>query len=78
MTWHVIDWSHANLNALWEITMQVDEKTYEEIAAIIHSDESPVGIDAKKTHILILQHLQEISERLKKVEAEIESIRDNQ
>ncbi|MFT4667068.1 MAG: hypothetical protein ACI8YQ_002007 [Polaribacter sp.] len=26
------------------------EKTYDEIAQMIHSDKSPVGIDAKKTH----------------------------
>jgi hypothetical protein len=47
---------------------EVDTKTYEEIAKAIHSDESPVGIDAKKTHILILNKLQEISERLERLE----------
>ena len=31
--------------------MKIDEDTYKEIAELIHSDESPVGIDAKKTHI---------------------------
>ncbi len=31
--------------------MTIDEKTYEEIAEMIHSDNSPVGIDAKKTHV---------------------------
>ena len=28
--------------------MKIDEKNYKEIAEFIHSDESPVGIDAKK------------------------------
>ena len=46
----------------------IDTKTYEEIAKVIHSDESPVGIDAKKTHILILNKLQEISDRLEHME----------
>jgi len=30
---------------------EIDPETYQEIAKVIHSDESPVGIDAKKnTH----------------------------
>jgi len=37
--------------------MDIDEKTYAEIAEMIHSDSSPVGIDAKKTHILILHEV---------------------
>ena len=47
---------------------EIDAKTYDEIARVIHSDESPVGIDAKKTHILILNKLQEITERLERLE----------
>jgi hypothetical protein len=47
---------------------EIDTKTYDEIAAVIHSDESPVGIDAKKTHILILSKLQELSERMERME----------
>ena len=42
----------------------VEKEVYDEIAKVIHSDKSPVGIDAKKTHILILNKLQEITERL--------------
>ncbi len=38
-------------------------------AKIIHSDTSPVGIDAKKTHILILQKLMKIEEKLARLEA---------
>jgi hypothetical protein len=48
--------------------LEIDQKTYEEIAKVIHSDTSPVGIDAKKTHILILHQLQEINNRLERIE----------
>jgi hypothetical protein len=43
----------------------------EEYAALereIHSDDSPVGIDAKKTHILILHKLAQIERRLERLE----------
>lgn len=46
----------------------IDPETYEEIAKVIHSNESPVGIDAKKTHILILNKLQELTERMERLE----------
>lgn len=51
--------------------LEIDKKTYEEIAKVIHSDNSPVGIDAKKTHILILNQLQEINDRLERIEKQI-------
>ena len=47
---------------------EIDSKTYEEIAKVIHSNESPVGIDAKKTHILILNKLQELNDRMERME----------
>ncbi len=47
---------------------EIDQKTYEEIAKVIHSDESPVGIDAKKTHVLILSKLQELNDRMERLE----------
>ncbi len=50
---------------------EIDPETYAEIAELIHSDESPVGIDAKKTHIHILNKLQEITERLERIEGKI-------
>jgi len=40
-----------------------------EIEELISSDTSPVGIDAKKTHVLILQKLLEIERRLARIEA---------
>ncbi len=47
---------------------EIDQKTYEEIAKVIHSDESPVGIDAKKTHVLIISKLQELNDRMERME----------
>ena len=49
----------------------VEKDVYDEIAKVIHSDKSPVGIDAKKTHILILNKLQEITERLERIETKL-------
>lgn len=46
----------------------IDKKTYDKITKEIHSDESPVGIDAKKTHIIIIQKLIQIEERLTQIE----------
>ena len=51
---------------------KIDQATYETIAALIHSDSSPVGIDAKKTHILILEKLAQIEVRLKAIEKQLE------
>lgn len=45
-----------------------EKEQYDAIAKEIHSDSSPVGIDAKKTHILILQKLMRIEERLSSLE----------
>ena len=53
--------------------MDIDQKTYDEIAELIHSDSSPVGIDAKKTHILIIHKLTEIEKRLDKIESKLET-----
>jgi len=41
---------------------------YEAIEAMIASDDSPVGIDAKKTHVIILHKLMSIEARLAKLE----------
>ena len=37
----------------------------------IASDTSPVGIDAKKTHVIILHKLQEIEASLKRLESRL-------
>ena len=54
------------------MNFDIEKKSYEEIAALIHSETSPVGIDAKKTHILILSKLQEITERLERIESKMD------
>ncbi len=48
--------------------MQVPEDVYARIAREIESDSSPVGIDAKKTHVIILHLLSRIEERLARLE----------
>ncbi len=48
--------------------MEIDKETFDQIAELIHSDDSPVGIDAKKTHVLILHHLLKIERRLEALE----------
>lgn len=49
----------------------MDQTTYDKIAQEIHSDTSPVGIDAKKTHIIIIDKLNQIENRLNKLEKQI-------
>ena len=46
----------------------ISKDNYNEIAEEIQSDKSPVGIDAKKTHIIIIQKLLQIEERLNQIE----------
>ena len=50
---------------------EIDPKTYTEIATAISSDESPVGIDAKKTHVIIINKLNELTERLERIEQQL-------
>ena len=40
------------------------EDVYHKILKEIESDSSPVGIDAKKTHMIIIEKLMKIEERL--------------
>jgi hypothetical protein len=51
------------------MSFEIPEGTYREIEAMIASEDSPVGIDAKKTHILILHKLLELERRLSRLEA---------
>jgi len=52
--------------------MNIDQHTYDEIEAMITSDDSPVGIDAKKTHIYIIHKLHQIEKRLDEMDKKIE------
>ncbi len=51
------------------MTLEIPEHDRQAIEKLIHSDDSPVGIDAKKTHVLILYKLLEIERRLDRLEA---------
>jgi hypothetical protein len=44
---------------------------HDEIEALIASESSPVGIDAKETHIIIIHKLLEIESRLERIERRI-------
>lgn len=49
----------------------ISKEQFEEIAQLIHSDTSPVGIDAKKTHVLILQKLLQIEADIKELKEQL-------
>ncbi|MEX0928512.1 MAG: hypothetical protein WD266_11945 [Balneolales bacterium] len=51
--------------------MHIPEKEYQLIKNEIESSASPVGIDAKHTHILIIHKLREIEKRLDRIEQDI-------
>lgn len=51
--------------------MDVPADVYATIEQEIASDQSPVGIDAKKTHVIILHKLAQIEARLARIEAEL-------
>ena len=46
------------------LKLEVSETEARRIAEIIADTESPVGIDAKKTHVLIIRKLLDIEARL--------------
>ena len=50
------------------MNLEVDDDKMSEIAKVITSPDSPVGIDAKKTHIIIINKLVEIEKRLDRLE----------
>ena len=54
--------------------MDIPDKNYIEIGELIGSDESVVGIDAKKTHIIIIHMLKEIQDQLDDLEERLESV----
>lgn len=54
--------------------MDISEKEYSEIEKLIGSEESVVGIDAKKTHIIIIQMLRELTEKVENLEKKIEEL----
>jgi len=50
------------------MNLDVGDEAKAQIEKVITSDDSPVGIDAKKTHIIIINKLLEIEKRLDKLE----------
>lgn len=52
--------------------MGIPEDQYRAIEEQISSDKSPVGIDAKKTHVMILHQLQDIQARLARIEQRLD------
>ena len=53
--------------------LEVPEPQYSEIADAIRSAESPVGIDATRTHVMILHKLVEIERRLERLERSLQA-----
>lgn len=51
--------------------LDITREQSERIERLITSPDSPVGIDAKKTHVLILHKLIEIEKRLARLEGEL-------
>lgn len=54
--------------------LKVVKSTYEAIAQEIQSDSSPVGIDAKKTHIIILDKLLKLEKKMEAIEKKLERL----
>ncbi len=50
------------------MNLEVENETKAEIEKVITSADSPVGIDDKKTHIIIINKLVEIEKRLDTLE----------
>lgn len=53
------------------MNLDVPPDQYEELQRWIASTDSPVGIDATKTHVLILKKLLDIEERMARLEARL-------
>ena len=53
--------------------MQIPQDAYRAIETEIASADSPVGIDAKKTHVMILHQLRQIEQRLARIEASLQT-----
>lgn len=54
--------------------MNIPKNKYEEIEKLIGSEESVVGIDAKKTHIMIIHMLQQIQDQLEHLEQRLDTV----
>ena len=50
------------------MSLDISKEDYEEILDKIKDEDSPVGIDAGKTHVLILQKLMRLERRMEALE----------
>lgn len=57
--------------------LNITEEEYKAIQQLIENPESPVGIDAKHTHILILQKLIQIEDRIASLEKRLDQKADH-
>lgn len=53
------------------MNLNIPKKEFEDILEQIRSEDSPVGIDAGKTHVLILYKLQQLEHRIHAIEQKI-------
>jgi len=54
--------------------LSIPKKDLEEIESAIQSEDSVVGIDAKKTHVIIILMLHQIQQKLDDLENRIEKL----
>lgn len=59
------------------MSFEVTDAEFDRIADLIGSDESPVGIDAKKTHVLIMRKLLDLEDRLRRIEERLAKLPDS-
>jgi hypothetical protein len=57
--------------------LTITESEYQAIQQLIENPDSPVGIDAKQTHILILQKLIQIEKRISALEQRLDHTNEN-
>lgn len=50
------------------MNFEIQKDVQDQIEKLITSSDSPVGIDAKRTHVIIIQKLLEIEKRLDAIE----------
>lgn len=56
------------------MNIEVPREEYRAIEDLIQSAESPVGIDAKKTHVLILHLLLRLDRRIQALEGTVDRL----
>ena len=54
--------------------LSVPTEAYAALADALASDQSPVGIDAKKTHVVIIHLLLDIQDRLARLEERMDAL----